>query len=110
MDPNHNQPARAQPNRGSPVVEDIRNAPAAEYWDRMRTMMGADGLMTYRYLGRTVNTLEEHDTMRIRRAMRNPAGGLMAPPLAIAAPDTGGFTDVESVPAPVTYSLHLLDD
>jgi acyl-coenzyme A thioesterase PaaI-like protein len=92
------------------MVEDIRNTPAAEYWDRMRTMMDADGLMTYRYLGRTVNTLEEHDTMRIRGDMRNPAGGLMAAPLAIAAPETGGFTDVESVPAPVTYSLHLLDD
>ena len=41
--------------------------------------------------------------------MRNPTGGLRATPLAICAPHTGGFTDVESVPAPVTYQLHIID-
>jgi hypothetical protein len=91
-------------------VEDIRDVPVEEYWDRLKSMMGADGLMTYRYLGRTVNTLDDTDTMRIRRDMRNAAGGLMAAPLAIAAPETGGFTDITAVPAPVTYALHVLDD
>src|SRR3954447_15198290 len=92
------------------MVEDIRNASAEEYWDKLREMMGADGLMTYRYLGRRVNMLDDSDTMRIRRDMRNPAGGLMASPLAIAAPETGGFTDQATVPAPVTYQLHVVDD
>jgi len=91
------------------MVEDIRNVSAEEYWDKLREMMGADGLMTYRYLGRKVNTLDDSDTMRIRRDMRNPAGGIMAAPLAIAAPETGGFTDKATVPAPVTYTLQVLD-
>jgi hypothetical protein len=90
-------------------VDDIRDVPAEQYWDRLKSMMGTDGLMTYRYLGKTVNTLDDPDTMRIRRDMRNAAGGIAAAPLAIAAPETGGFTDVEAVPAPVTYSLHILD-
>jgi hypothetical protein len=94
------------------MAEDLRNATAEEYWDRLKAMMGADGLMTYWYLGRTVNAgdLPGHDTMRLRRDMRNAAGGLMAAPLAIAAPETGGFTDMATVPAPVTYGLHVIDD
>ena len=94
------------------MVEDIREAAAEDYWAKLREMMGEDGLMSYRYLGRTVNTLdaEEKNTMVLRRDMRNAAGGIMAAPLAIAAPETGGFTDMETVPAPVTYALHVLDD
>jgi hypothetical protein len=94
------------------MAEDIRDAPAEEYWARLKAMMGSDGLMTYWYLGRTVNTLDApgHDTMRIRRDMRNAVGGLMAAPIAIAAPETGGFTDMATVPAPVIYGLHVLDD
>lgn len=92
------------------MVQDIRNVPAEQYWEQLRSMMGSDGLMTYWYLGRTVNTLDDPDTMRLRRDMRNPAGGIMAAPLSIAAPDTGGFTDKETVPAPVVYSLRVLDD
>lgn len=92
------------------MVQDIRNVAAEEYWERLRTMMGSDGLMTYWYLGRTVNTLDDPDTMRLRRDMRNAAGGIMAAPLAIAAPETGGFTDKTTVPAPVVYSLRVLDD
>jgi hypothetical protein len=48
--------------------------------------------------------------MRIRRDMRNAAGGLMAAPLAIATAEAGGFTDIESIPAPVTAGLHIIDD
>jgi hypothetical protein len=42
--------------------------------------------------------------------MRNSTGGIMAAPLAIAAPETGGWRDREAIPAPVTYGLHILDD
>jgi acyl-coenzyme A thioesterase PaaI-like protein len=45
----------------------------------------------------------------LRSDMRNRDGGLMAAPLAIAAPETGGWRDREVVPAPVTYALHVLD-
>ena len=76
-----------------PVVKDIREGPSGQYWDRLRQMMGPDGLMTYWYLGRVVNRDEDSDTMRVRRDMRNAAGGLMAAPLAIAAPETGGWLD-----------------
>ena len=37
-------------------------------------------------------------------------GGIVAAPLAIAAPETGGWRDRESIPAPVAYGLHILDD
>jgi hypothetical protein len=97
-------------NKASMVVSDIREGPADEYWDRLQSMMGRDGLMTYWYLGRAFNQLDDPDTMRLRRDMRNPAGGIMAAPLAIAAPETGGWRDREVVPAPVAYSLHILDD
>ena len=92
-----------------PVVKDIREGPSGQYWDRLRQMMGPDGLMTYWYLGRVVNRDEDSDTMRVRRDMRNAAGGLMAAPLAIAAPETGGWQDRDVVPAPVAYGLHIID-
>ena len=50
-----------------PVVKDIREGPSGQYWDRLRQMMGPDGLMTYWYLGRVVNRDEDSDTMRVRR-------------------------------------------
>jgi hypothetical protein len=73
-------------------------------------MLGPDGLITYWYLGRAFNQAEDPDTVRLRRDMRNSAGGIMAAPLAIAAPETGGWRDREAVPAPVTYGLHIIDD
>jgi hypothetical protein len=91
-------------------VRDIREGPPEQYWDRLREMMGPDGLMTYWYLGRAFNQHEDPDTMRLRRDMRNPAGGIMAAPLAIAAPETGGWRDRDVIPAPVAYSLHIVDD
>ncbi|MCW2914455.1 MAG: hypothetical protein JWN52_2523 [Actinomycetia bacterium] len=92
------------------MVRDIREGPAEEYWDRLRQMMGPDGLITYWYLGRAFNQAEDPDTVRLRRDMRNGAGGIMAAPLAISAPETGGWRDREAVPAPVTYGLHIIDD
>jgi len=92
------------------MVRDIREGPTEEYWDRLRQMMGPDGLITYWYLGRAFNQAVDPDTVRLRRDMRNAAGGIMAAPLAIAAPETGGWRDREAVPAPVTYGLHIVDD
>jgi len=91
------------------MVRDIRDGPREGYWERLREMMGPSGLLTYWYLGRAFNQLEDPDTMRLRRDMRNVAGGIMAAPLAIAAPETGGWRDREVVPAPVAYGLHILD-
>jgi acyl-coenzyme A thioesterase PaaI-like protein len=71
--------------------------------------MGTEGLITYWYLGRAFNQEVDPDTMRLRPDMRNAVGGIMAAPLAIAAPETGGWRDREAVPAPLTYSLHVLD-
>jgi hypothetical protein len=92
------------------MVRDIREGPSEEYWDRLRQMMGPDGLISYWYLGRAFNQAVDPDTMRLRRDMRNATGGIMAAPLAIAAPETGGWRDREAVPAPVTYGLHIVDD
>jgi len=91
-------------------VRDIREGPPEEYWDRLREMMGPDGLMTYWYLGRAFNQHEDPDTMRLRRDMRNRSGGILAAPLAIAAPETGGWRDRDVVSAPVAYALHVVDD
>ena len=73
-------------------------------------MMGAGALITYWYLGRAFNQTIDPDTVRLRRDMRNTSGGIMAAPLAIAAPETGGWRDRESIPAPVTYGLQNLDE
>jgi hypothetical protein len=71
--------------------------------------MGPEGLITYWYLGRGFNQEVDPDTMSLRSDMRNGDGGLMAAPLAIAAPETGGWRDRDVVPAPMTYALHVLD-
>jgi hypothetical protein len=92
------------------MVQDIREGPTEEYWDRLRQMMGPEGLITYWYLGRAFNQAEDPDTVRLRSDMRNSSGGIMAAPLAIVAPETGGWRDRETVPAPVTYGLHIIDD
>jgi hypothetical protein len=71
--------------------------------------MGPEGLITYWYLGRAFNQEVDPDTMGLRSDMRNGVGGIMAAPLAIAAPETGGWKDREVIPAPMTYALHILD-
>jgi hypothetical protein len=83
----------------------------ADFWVRLRQAMGQDGLLTYRYLGRRTRDMYDvpHDSMAIRRDMRNAAGGLAAAPLAIATAEAGGFTDFDALPAPVMYGLTLLD-
>src|SRR3984957_632185 len=89
-------------------VRDIREGPEDEYWERLRELMGPEGLVTYWYLGRAFNQEIDPDTMSLRPDMRNVGGGIMASPLAIAAPETGGWRDREAIPAPMTYSLHIL--
>lgn len=98
------------PENSGAKVTDIREGPPEEYWERLRQMMGPSGLMTYWYLGRAFNQIDDPDTMVLRRDMRNARGGVMAAPLAIAAPETGGWRDRDVVPAPVAYGLHVIDD
>ena len=94
------------------MADDLTKAPADQFWRRFQNMLGAEGLLTYRYLGRRTRALHDvpHDSMKLRRDMRNATGGLMAAPLAIATAEAGGRTDRDSVPAPVTYALQILDD
>jgi hypothetical protein len=92
------------------TVKDIREGSPDEYWQRLRAMMGPSGLMSYWYLGRAFNQHQDPDTMKLRSDMRNPHGGILAAPLALAAPETGGWRDREVIPAPVAYGLHILDD
>jgi hypothetical protein len=97
------------PENSSAKVTDIREGPPEEYWERLRQMMGPSGLMTYWYLGRAFNQVDDPDTMLLRSDMRNGRGGVMAAPLAIAAPETGGWRDRDVIPAPVAYALHIID-
>ena len=69
------------------------------------------GLLSYRYIGRnhsSMNLGPEDNTVRIRRDMRNEAGGIMVAPLAIASPE-GCQTDLVTVPNPVIASVQILD-
>jgi hypothetical protein len=69
------------------------------------------GLLSYRYIGRnhsSMNLGPEDNTVRIRRDMRNDAGGLMVAPLAISSPE-GGRSDLEAVPNPVISSVQIID-
>lgn len=69
------------------------------------------GLLSYRYIGRnhdSMNLGETDDTVRIRRDMRNAAGGLMVAPLAISSPE-GCQTDMVAVPNPVIASVQIID-
>jgi hypothetical protein len=69
------------------------------------------GLLSYRYIGRnhsSMNLGPEDNTVRIRRDMRNEAGGVMVAPLAIASPE-GCQTDLVTVPNPVIASVQILD-
>lgn len=69
------------------------------------------GLLSYRYIGRnhaSMNVGTADDTVRVRRDMRNEAGGIMAAPLAIASPE-GCQTDMVAVPNPVISSVQILD-
>jgi hypothetical protein len=94
-------------------ADELQHASGDEFWARFEAVMGGpDGLMTYRYLGTQADPDKggREGTMKIRRDMRNPAGGLMAAPLSIALADAAGVHgDAVGVPAPVMTSVHVLD-
>jgi len=92
-------------------MRDIRDVPADEYAEELRRRWG--GLLSYRYIGRnhsSMNLGPVDDTVTLRHDMRNAAGGIMYAPLAIAAPESGGSSDLEIVPNPVIHSCQILDD
>lgn len=71
-----------------------------------------NGLLSYRYIGRSyasMNTGDIDNTVRLRHDMRNSTGGLLVAPIAISAPESGNYTDMEVVPNPVIYNCQILD-
>jgi hypothetical protein len=92
------------------VLRDIREVGDEEYWAELRSRWGA--LLSYRYIGRQFASMNNvaDASVTLRHDMRNPAGGIMAAPLAIACPGGGGSSDLEAVPNPVVHSLQILDD
>ncbi len=71
-----------------------------------------NGLLSYRYIGRhysSMNTGDIDATVALRHDMRNSTGGLLVAPIAISAPESGNYTDMEAVPNPVIYSCQILD-
>ena len=96
------------------MVRDIRHAGSArEHWEAFEERW--TGLLSYRYLNKTTPALDtgfadgELESMPLRHDMRNSHGGIMAAPLAIGCPEPS-WDDDEVVPAPVTASIHVLDD
>src|ERR1700684_3145678 len=93
------------------MPEDIRNVSADEYWKEFGTRWTA--LLSYRYLGRVNEILDagvEAASMPLRHDMRNALGGIMAAPLCIASPESGGMADDFYVPNPVIASMQVVDD
>jgi hypothetical protein len=93
------------------MESDIRETPADEYWSDFENRWTA--LLSYRYLGKESSWLDnapEGTTMPLRHDMRNAAGGVMAAPLCIASPESGGMADDLFVPNPVIASMQILDD
>lgn len=91
---------------------DIRDAAEGEHWSSFAEMW--TGLMSYRYLNKTVPALDagfegQNESMPIRHDMRNPHGGIMAAPLAIACPEPA-WNDDDIMPAPVIASTQIIDD
>jgi hypothetical protein len=92
-------------------MRDIREltGDAEAYRDELRRRW--TGLLSYRYIGRhhsSMNLGPVDNTVRIRRDMRNEAGGIMVAPLAISSPE-GCQTDLVAVPNPVIASVQVLD-
>jgi hypothetical protein len=70
------------------------------------------GLLSYRYIGRnhdSMNTGPADNTVRLRRDMRNAAGGLLVAPLSISSPEGAVGADIVTVPNPVIHSCQILD-
>jgi hypothetical protein len=87
------------------MPEDIRSVSDDDYWRALRSKWGA--LASYRYIGRSHSGGSE---IVLRHDMRNAAGGITAAPLCIASPESGGFSDENSVPNPIIASMQIIDD
>ena len=88
---------------------DIRETNGAEHWKHFEKSWQA--LITYTYLGKTTEGLDLGVTetqMPLRHDMRNAAGGIMAAPLCVLAPEAD-WADDECVPAPVIMTYEVLD-
>lgn len=93
------------------MPEDIRNTAPADYWKEFEHRWTS--LLSYRYLGRVNEILDagvEAASMPLRHDMRNALGGIMAAPLCIASPESGGMADDFYVPNPVIASMQIVDD
>jgi hypothetical protein len=93
------------------MLRDIRETSDEQYWEDLR--MRWTSLLSYRYIGRNHSSLNagpEDNTVTLRHDMRNAAGGVMAAPLCITAPESGGFSDSFAVPNPIIQSMQILDD
>jgi hypothetical protein len=91
-------------------IRELADDPEA-YAEELQRRWG--GLLSYRYIGRNHGSLNVgalDNTVKLRRDMRNPAGGLLVAPLAIASPESGHATDIEAVPNPVILSVQVFDD
>ena len=93
------------------MPEDIRKTAPTDYWKEFEHRWTS--LLSYRYLGRVNATLDagvETASMPLRHDMRNALGGIMAAPLCIASPESGGMADDFYVPNPVIASMQIVDD
>lgn len=92
------------------MLRDIRELDGEEYAAELGRRWG--GLLSYRYIGAKVASMNVNvtdDTIALRHDMRNRTGGLMIAPLAIASPESGGWSDLDVVPNPVIHSCQILD-
>jgi hypothetical protein len=90
-------------------IRELRSDPEA-YAAELERRWG--GLLSYRYIGRnhsSMNVGPVDDTVKLRRDMRNPVGGLLIAPLSICAPEGNVGSDMETVPNPVIHSCQILD-
>ena len=84
------------------------------FWQQFDTIMGPEGLMTYRYIGShgavALDRFHSESTAVLRSDMRGP-GGVLASALAIMGGDCMGvIDDAIAIPAPTTLSIEVLDD
>ena len=88
---------------------DIRETSGAAHWQHFAKAW--QGLITYTYLGKTTAGLDlgvDETQMPLRHDMRNAAGGIMAAPLCVLAPEAD-WSDDECVPAPVIMTYEVID-
>src|SRR5678815_472230 len=80
-----------------------------DFWDQYSSIMGPEGLLTYRYIGstgaRAIDRLHSESTALLRRDLRGPAG-VLASALSIMGGDAAStIDDAIAIPAPVHSDL-----